>query len=94
MDAEMPIFCGGSKMKVDLPCVLVLDAPDDLLLALHTGRRPGVASIAAAVPRPPVRGAAAIDGAAGPGRLGEVAAGADRTNDDGAGVRPDAVPTA
>lgn len=84
-DAEMAIFAGGKPMKRTVPCVLVMDVPDDLLIALHTGQRPGVASTAAAVPRPPVHGAAAVDGAT---------AETDRTNDDGAGVRPDAVSTA
>lgn len=84
-DADMAIFVGGKPMKRATACVLVMDVPDDLLIALHTGQRPGVASTAAAVPRPPVHGAAAVDGAA---------AETDRTNDDGAGSHPDAVQTA
>lgn len=96
MDAEMPIYRGArASQRYRLSSVLVMDIPDDFMEAYVTGQRPGVASTAA-MPHPgsPSPGVAAVDGAAGPGRLGEVASEADRTNDDGAGVQPDAVLTA
>jgi hypothetical protein len=65
--AEMAVYHGGNRGKADvLPCVLVIDAPDDLLAALRDGRNPATASSTAALPADPSTGAPG-DGEAGRG---------------------------